>query len=150
MSEYVYAIIISSSNLEDPANITTKIHLDNKTTTHINTTIKQNFNNSRYNGYLDEVMLFNVCYCNQSITMRYNILIVRTLAQIDDNLFIPLNETGEFLGNNINFDYVYDYYPSYRFSKFDSCDYVQLRNDTLQFDVKVDNSHQLNISQIVF
>ena len=150
MSEYVYAVRVSTSDVTDPSYIKTTYHLNNKTTEHINSLIRQNFQDSRYDSHMDEVMLFNVSYYNSNVTTRYNMLIVRTLAEIQDELFTPISSTGLFLGNAVDFDDVYDSYPSYRFSKFAECDYVQFHGGEIAMNVKQDNSHQLNISEVVF
>ncbi len=146
MSSYGYAILIQSNKRSD-ATVTT--HIGSKEVAVINTVLRAQYENKRYDCHLDHIMLYSIELQNFETRTSYKCLYVISLSKIENALFIPTNEVYTKFGihdggRSLSYKDIYSAYPSFRFNKFHTGDFFELNSsNAIVFNESQTNSHGL-------
>ena len=149
MATYGYTLLFSTSTHDKITHQPiVKQLIDNKSSTiqKINTILRKQFDNPRYNCHLDHLMLFSIEFMNMNTREYYNGLYIISLAEIDNPLFINNNQLETLLDSNhkITVNDIYYTRPSFRFNKFHSGDFFHVdQSNQIVINTPQTNSHGL-------
>ncbi len=149
MSGYGYTIIFSVSKYDEASDsrvVEGMISKDSQKIREINNVFRAQFNNTRYECHMDNLMLFSISFFNMKKRVRYNGMYVISLAEIKHPLFITNVALEKLLDSQhtIHTNDIYSAYPSFRFNKFHVGDYFSLdSSDKIVFNIPQTNSNGL-------
>ncbi len=150
MSSYGYSILIQTIKRSDKkCDDTITTYIGSKEVADINTVLRAQYDNERYNCHLDHIMLYSIELQNFNTRTSYKCLYIISLSKIEHPLFIPTNEVFKKFGirdggRSLSYMDIYNTYPSFRFNKFHVGNFFELdSSNAIVFNELQTNSHDI-------